>query len=80
MRSHTRFAAVFVVIVASAGGAGVSPIVAGIGEAPVPIDLMTGKPFEYKVDGDTATLSAPIPPGAPNHSSFAIRFVLKVVK
>jgi hypothetical protein len=49
-------------------------------EAPVPIDLMTGKPFEYKLDGDQATLSAPIPPGAPNHPSFAIRYVLKLVK
>ena len=51
-----------------------------ITEAPVPIDIATGKPFDYKVDGDSATLSAPVPPGAPNHPSFAINYVLKLVK
>ncbi len=49
-------------------------------DVPVPIDLMTGKPFEFKLDGDQATLSAPVAPGAPNHPSFAIRYVLKLVK
>jgi hypothetical protein len=36
---------------------------ADIAEAPAPIDPMTGKPFEYKVEGDTFTLDAPAPPG-----------------
>ena len=46
-------------------------------ETPAPIDLATGKPFEYKVDGDSATLSGPVLPGGPNHPSYAIRYVLK---
>jgi hypothetical protein len=32
-------------------------------EVPVPSDPMTGKAFDYKVSGDTATLSAGVPPG-----------------
>ena len=35
------------------------PSLEAITEAPVPIDPATGKFFEYKVDGSTATLSAP---------------------
>ncbi len=48
-----------------------------ITEAPVPADVATGKPFEYKLDGDSATLSAPVLPGGPDHPSFAIRYILK---
>lgn len=49
-------------------------------ESPVPIDPATGKPFIYKVDGDSATLTAPIPQGAPDHPSYHIRYVLKFTK
>jgi len=49
-------------------------------DAPVPIDLATGKAFAYKVEGDSATLSAPVPPGAPAHPAYAIRYVLKLAK
>lgn len=34
-----------------------------IKEVPVPIDPVTGEPFQYKLDGDKASLSAPVPPG-----------------
>jgi hypothetical protein len=34
-----------------------------ITEVPVPCDPVTGKPFGYRLAGDTATLSAPAPPG-----------------
>jgi hypothetical protein len=34
-----------------------------ITEVPVPVDPMLAKPFEYKVSGDKATLSAPAPEG-----------------
>ena len=37
------------------------PSLEAIAEAPVPIDPATGKFFEYKVDGSTATLTAPGP-------------------
>ena len=49
-------------------------------EVPTPIDIATGKPFVYQVEGDSATLSAPVPPGAPDHPSYAIRFVLKLAR
>ena len=38
------------------------PSLEAITEAPVPIDPATGKFFDYKVDGSTATLTAPAPP------------------
>ncbi len=39
------------------------PSLEAITEAPAPLDLATGKPFGYRVDGDKATLNAPPPPG-----------------
>jgi hypothetical protein len=36
---------------------------ADITEAPAPSDPVTGKPFEYKMADDRATLVAPLPPG-----------------
>jgi hypothetical protein len=34
-------------------------------EVPIPADPMTGKSFDYQVNGDTATLSAGAPSGEP---------------
>jgi hypothetical protein len=39
------------------------PTLEAITDSPVPLDLATGKPFVYQVNGDSATLSAPEPPG-----------------
>jgi len=43
---------------------------ADVTEVPIPADPMTGKGFEYRVSGDTFTLSAAAPPGdtAPNNA------------
>jgi hypothetical protein len=50
-------------------------------ESPVPIDPVTGKPFEYKkVDDTTATLSATYPPGGPNIPQYTIHYELKLAK
>lgn len=49
-----------------------------INEAPAPIDPATGKPFFYKLEGNLATLSAPVPPGAPEHPSYRIHYALKL--
>jgi hypothetical protein len=53
-------------------------------DAPVPLDLATGKPFLYQVNGDSATLSAPAPPGfnrtGDDHQRYAIRYELKLAK
>lgn len=48
-----------------------------IADAPTPFDPATGKPFVYRVDGDSATLTAPIPPGAPNHPTSRVNYLLK---
>ena len=34
-----------------------------IKEVPIPLDPVSGKPFGYKLEGGTATLDAPPPPG-----------------
>jgi hypothetical protein len=49
-------------------------------EVPVPDDPATGKPFAYKLDGSTATLSAPGPPGWESIPQFKIDYVLKRAK
>jgi hypothetical protein len=51
-----------------------------IADAPTPLDPATGKPFVYKVDGDSATLTAPVPPGGPNHPSYKINYLLKLAR
>ncbi|WZO95803.1 hypothetical protein EP7_002773 [Isosphaeraceae bacterium EP7] len=51
-----------------------------ITEAPTPIDVISGKPFSYAVNGDTATLSAPVPPGGPNHPAYSINYLIKLAK
>ncbi len=51
-----------------------------ITEVPVPDDPATGKPFAYKLDGSTATLSAPGPPGWEGIPQFKIDYVLKLAK
>ena len=48
-----------------------------IADAPTPLDPATGKPFVYRADGDSATLTAPIPPGAPGHWTSKINLLLK---
>ena len=47
----------------------------------MPLDPATGQPFAYgKVDDTTATLSAPVPPGAPDHPTYQIRYELKLAR
>lgn len=48
-----------------------------ITDAPVPIDPMTGKSFAYTRDGDTAVMSAPMPPGLAI-PQYAIEYVLNL--
>jgi hypothetical protein len=56
------------------------PSLEAITDVPVPIDPATGKPFVYQVNGDSANLSAPRPPGYNLPSPFAIRYELKLAK
>ncbi len=48
---------------AAANGGKLPATLADVAIVPVPIDPVTGKPFEYRVEGDTAILTAP--PGGP---------------
>jgi hypothetical protein len=63
---------------AAAHGGRLPESLEAITEAPIPLDPATGKPFAYEADGRAAILSAPIPPGAPKHASYAIRYELKL--
>jgi hypothetical protein len=56
------------------------PNLEAITEAPVPIDPATGKFFEYRVDGSTATLTAPGPPRYERIPEFKIRYELKLAR
>lgn len=47
-----------------------------ITDAPAPLDPATGRPFDYRLDGDHAVLSAPAPPGL-NSPRYRINYVLK---
>ena len=51
-----------------------------ITEVPTPLDPTNGKPFGYKLEGDSAILSAPIPPGFPGGKSWMIRYVLTPIR
>jgi hypothetical protein len=53
---------------------------AAITEAPVPVDPATNHPLDYKLDGDTATLTAPAPPGWEGIPQYKIRYELKLAK
>jgi hypothetical protein len=61
---------------AAAHGGQLPPDLAAL-DPPAPLDPATGKPFVYELGGGSATLSAPVPPGGPDHPSYAIRYELK---
>jgi hypothetical protein len=65
---------------AAGHGGKLPPSLDAITEAPAPNDPATGKPFEYRLDGDTATLSGPVPPGGPDHPMYAVRYDLKLAR
>ena len=49
-----------------------------ITEAPAPIDPVTGEAFDYKVEGNTFTLDAPVPPGI--GAKYARRYIVTLKK
>ena len=79
-RIDRRFAALRCVealrLHAAAHSAKLPPTLADIKEVPVPDDPMTGKPFEYKVSGDRATLHGPPPAGDPRGAAYALTYEL----
>jgi hypothetical protein len=49
-------------------------------EVPLPVDPFTGKPFHYKVEGDTATLRGSPPRGEGSNPAYNLRFEVTVAK
>jgi hypothetical protein len=47
---------------------------------PIPLDPATGKPFDYRVEGDTFTLSADPPENEKPSAANAIRYVITLKK
>jgi hypothetical protein len=45
---------------------------------PAPLDPMTGKPFEYQVDGNRFTLRGPVPAGAPASPNNTLQYEVTV--
>ena len=61
---------------AAGHGGKLPPKLADVKEVPVPHDPVTGKPFEYKVSGDRATLFGPSPVGDPRDGGYALTYEL----
>jgi hypothetical protein len=53
---------------------------ADVTEAPVPPDPLTGQPFDYRLDGETAILTAPPPTGEPPHEGNCRRYEITLRK
>ncbi len=49
-----------------------------IQEVPIPIDPLTGRPFEYRLEGNRAFLSAPVAPAGFQHPSFGLRYSIEL--
>jgi hypothetical protein len=53
---------------------------ADVTEVPVPTNPFTGQPFDYRLDGDKAILTAPPPAGEPPHEGNSRRYEIKLAK
>lgn len=49
-------------------------------QVPLPDDPVTGRPFQYQVDGDTASLRSTPPPGMEKHPVFRVHYRVTMVK
>jgi hypothetical protein len=47
---------------------------------PLPVDPITGKPFPYQLDSDTATLRGTPPAGLENQAGYDVRYEVTIVK
>lgn len=63
---------------AAAHGGELPASLEAMADSPAPIDPITGKPFSYKMEGRSARLTAPPPPGGPNHPAYTINYILKL--
>lgn len=79
-RRLTQLRAVEAVRLHAAASGSVPKTLAEATTVPVPDDPATGKPFEYRAEGDTFTLSAPPPKGEAANPSNAFEYVVTVRK
>jgi hypothetical protein len=49
-------------------------------KVPLPVDSVTGKPFIYKLDGDTATLHGTPPKGMEKNAAYNVRYEVTIGK
>jgi hypothetical protein len=81
-RTDRKFAALRCVeavrLHAAARGGKLPPALSAIKEVPVPDDPITGKPFEYRVEGDRATLRGPAPDDLKQNTAFVLTYELTV--
>ncbi|QEH33889.1 hypothetical protein OJF2_24210 [Aquisphaera giovannonii] len=63
---------------ASKNGGALPPSLEAMKDVPVPADPLTGKPYEYALQGDTATLTAPAPAGYPNEPPYLLKYAVKL--
>jgi hypothetical protein len=79
-RTDRKFAALRCVeaarLYAAAHGGKLPSSLGDIKEVPVPDDPLTGKPFEYRVEGDKATLIGPLPEDLKKNAAFGLRYEL----
>ena len=81
-RQDRRFAALRCVealsLYAAAHGGKLPKSLADVTEVPTPNDPATGQPFEYRLEGDSAVLSAPLPPGPKPAPALLLSYDIKV--
>jgi hypothetical protein len=81
-RTDRKFAALRCVeavrLYAAAHGGKLPPTLADIKEVPVPDDPLTGKPFEYRLAGDKATLRGPAPDDLKGNAAYVLTYELTV--
>jgi hypothetical protein len=63
---------------AAGHGGKLPPTLGDIKDVPIPDDPLTGKPFEYRVEGDRATLTGPLPDDLKGNPAFGLRYELTV--
>jgi hypothetical protein len=63
---------------AAAHGGQLPDRLAEVTAVPMPIDPVTGRPFEYTRKGDTATLEGPPPEGDDSHAGNTLRYSLTI--
>ncbi|APW60627.1 hypothetical protein [Paludisphaera borealis] len=56
------------------------PSLAALTETPAPLDPVTGRVFDYAVNGPTVSLTAPPPPGLERVSQYVVHYEIKLAR